>query len=175
MSPVNNKGWQFIILCQAVLWLPLQALAEQYDYEPDPVEHSLVEEASDLAALAEQAAEDGLVVMLMMSTDWCEYCEALEQQVLGPMLINGDFEGRALLRKVMVDDIGSIRNFEGERIETATFAVRQQVNLYPTLLFFDARGGDLVARIVGINVLEFAAERISRTLDAVRQRLQQIS
>ena len=158
---------QFSIALRAVLLAaPMTAFGLQYEYEEEPPASSLIETVSDLAALGEQAAASQQVIILAFSTEWCEYCEALDQQVLEPMLQNGDFAGRALLRKIMVDDVTDIRTFDGRRINTTRFAIERGVSLYPTLLFVDARGRERVRRIVGITVLEFAADNIARAVQA---------
>ncbi len=147
-----------------------QAMAETYEYEDDPVESTLIQTVFDLSALGKQAAQTGRIVVLSFSTDWCEYCEALDQQVLEPMIISGDFAGRALLRKIVVDDISSIRDFDGKVKSVVDFALERKVSLYPTLLFVDASGDELTQRIVGITVLEFAADNISKAMQQALQK-----
>ncbi len=169
-----NFFWrQFsIVFGRAVVLLALAAfgsvMAETYEYEDDPVESTLIQTVFDLSALGKQAAQTGRIVILSFSTEWCEYCEALDQQVLEPMILGGDFAGRALLRKIVVDDISSIRDFDGQVKSVVDFALERKVSLYPTLLFVDASGDELTQRIVGITVLEFAADNISK---AMRQAL----
>ncbi len=167
------KRLKFITLCLSLCLLSSeQGFAVQYEYEDDAVESTLLEHAYDLQALAQQAHQQGKLIVLAMSTDWCEYCDALEQQVLEPMLRSGDFEPHALLRKIVVDDITQLKNFHGERISSSQFAIERKVNLYPTLLFVDTSGAEAARRIVGITVLEFAADDISRRLrQASQQRL----
>ena len=171
MVALNSSLRQFSIVFALALLALAQAVAQEYEYEEDPVESQLIETAHNLPALGELAESSGQIIILAFSTEWCDYCEALEQQVLEPMLINGDFRGRALLRKIVVDDVSVIKDFNGAYTDVAAFARQRNVNLYPTLLFVDAEGNELVNRIVGITVLEFAADTISR---AVQQALLQL-
>ena len=173
---IVNFFWrQFsIVLVRAVVPLVMAAfspvMAETYEYEDDPVESALIQTVFDLSALGKQAAQSGRIVILSFSTEWCEYCEALDQQVLEPMILGGDFAGRALLRKIVVDDISSIRDFDGKVKSVVDFALERKVSLYPTLLFVDASGDELTQRIVGITVLEFAADNISKAMQQALQK-----
>ncbi len=173
---IANFFWrQFsIVLVRAVVLFALatfgSVMAETYEYEDDPVESTLIQTVFDLSALGKQAAQSGRVVILSFSTEWCEYCEALDQQVLEPMILGGDFAGRALLRKIVVDDISSIRDFDGQVKSVTDFALERKVSLYPTLLFVDASGDELAQRIVGITVLEFAADNISKAMQQALQK-----
>lgn len=157
-----------IVFARAAVLLAVMAfsqpMAETYEYEDDPVESTLIQTVFDLSALGKQAAETRRIIILSFSTEWCEYCEALDQQVLEPMILSGDFAGRALLRKIVVDDVSSIRDFDGRVKSVAQFALERKVALYPSLLFVDGRGNELAQRIVGITVLEFAADNISKAL-----------
>lgn len=165
----GNARWrQFSIVCLAG-WFVLAGTGNaapryEYEYEEDPPESTMIQPADDLQALGEVATQQSLVIMLAMSTPWCEYCEALEQQVIEPMMRNGDFRGRALVRKIMVDDTTQLEDFSGEPVSTTQFARSRKVDLYPTLLFVNAEGNELTRRIVGITVLEFAADEIDRAL-----------
>jgi hypothetical protein len=44
-----------------------------------------------------------------------------------------------------------------------------QVDLYPTLVFFDADGREVSQRIVGITVLEYVAGRLEKAIGRARQ------
>ena len=173
---IVNFFWrQFsIVLVRSLVLIALAAfgsvMAETYEYEDDPVESTLIQTVFDLSALGKQAAQSGRIVILSFSTEWCEYCEALDQQVLEPMILGGDFAGRALLRKIVVDDISSIRDFDGKVKSVVDFALERKVSLYPTLLFVDASGDELTQRIVGITVLEFAADNISKAMQQALQK-----
>ncbi len=43
------------------------------------------------------------------------------------------------------------------------------VDLYPTLVFFDANGEEVSQRIVGITVLEYVADELEKAIDAAVQ------
>ena len=45
------------------------------------------------------------------------------------------------------------------------------VDLYPTLVFFDANGREVSQRIVGITVLDYIADELDRAIDAAVQDL----
>lgn len=136
----------------------------QYEYEDDPIDKSVIEQVENFQQLGAQAQQRKLPIMLSYSTPWCEYCEALEKAILEPMLTAGDYDDRIIVRKLMVEDVNSVIDFNGKHMGATDFALQQNVNLYPTLIFYDDKGNEVAPRIIGITVLDFVPHTIDKAI-----------
>ena len=103
----------------------------------------------DLAAVGALSQEKGVPILLMFSTEDCSYCKRLEAEVLGPMRIAGIDPKRVILRKVMMDEYDTLRDFAGRERNAEGFAINRGVEIVPTLELLDAKGRTLVPKIVG--------------------------
>lgn len=126
-------------------------------------------EATDLALLSLQSSEQKLPILIMYAARYCEYCERLEEDVLGPMYKSGQYLDRVIIRKVMIDGIGTIRNFKGEPVDAEKFASQRGIQVTPTLQFVDAQGNHLVPEMVGYNTPEMFAGYVENAIDQSRQ------
>ncbi len=144
-----------------------------YEYEEDPEPSRLILEAVDLQRLGEQARTEDIPILVEFSTPWCSYCEALEQQILEPLIRSKQFEDGVLIRKIEVMDSKEIKTFSGDTLSTAEFASRLKVSLYPTLIMFSGKGEQIAERIVGITVLEFASRQIEDNIRLAQQQLRE--
>lgn len=79
----------------------------------------------------------------------------MKQEVLYPMSISGDFEQKALVRELMVDEGEMVNDFQGKRVAASAFSQRYSVFVTPTLLFLDNRGEEAAERILGINTMDY--------------------
>ena len=105
----------------------------------------------------------------MYAAETCEYCERLEEEILGPMYQSGEFNNRAIIRKVMIDGIENIRDFNGNMVDAENFAYKRGVEVTPTLQFVDASGKELAPEMIGYNTPEFYANYIENAIDKSRQ------
>ncbi len=58
-----------------------------YEYEEDKPEAAPIAELNSFEAVARAARARGVPILVEFSTPWCRYCEALEQQVLKPLIL----------------------------------------------------------------------------------------
>ena len=126
-------------------------------------------EAEDFAMLALQSNQQKLPILIMYAAETCEYCERLEEEILGPMYQSGEFNNRAIIRKVMIDGIDNIRDFNGNMVDAENFAYKRGVEVTPTLQFVDASGKELAPEMIGYNTPEFYANYIENAIDKSRQ------
>ena len=108
-------------------------------------------------------------ILVEFSTPWCRYCEVLEQQVLKPLLLNGKYREQIIVKKLEVNTYSSIAGFDGKQYRSDQISRMYNVDLYPTLVFFDANGREVSQRIVGITVLDYIADELDRAIDAAVQ------
>ncbi len=152
-----------ILLCSATA---TAAQEYTYEYEEEPDQGSPIPRIISLKDEANAARTLGVPILVEFSTPWCRYCEALEEQVLMPLVINGKYSDRLIVKKLEVTTYSSIEGFDGRPHKTDQISRQYDVDLYPTLVFFDARGREISQRIVGITVLEYVAGELEQAIDA---------
>ena len=148
---------------------PALATGFVYEYEEEPAEASPIPELSSFKDVADSARTRGVPILVEFSTPWCRYCEVLEQQVLKPLLRNGKYREQIIVKKLQVNTYSSIAGFDGKQYRSDQISRMYNVDLYPTLVFFDANGREVSQRIVGITVLDYIADELDRAIDAAVQ------
>ncbi len=100
------------------------------------------------------ARAQGLPILLSVSAEDCPYCDQLEEDFLGPMLISGEYTDKVIIRRLMVDGGSQVIDFDGRQQDAGYIANRFRARLTPTILFLDGNGREVAGRIVGINTPE---------------------
>lgn len=122
--------------------------------------------ATDLQVLALKSNQDKIPILIMYAAEHCEYCERLEEDLLGPMYGSGQYEDRVIIRKIMIDSVENIRDFKGASIDAENFAFKQKVQVTPTLRFVDEEGNQLAPEMVGYNTPEMYAAYIENAIES---------
>lgn len=126
--------------------------------------------ARDLAATGARAVARDIPIVLLMSASYCSYCDRVREEFLVPMIIGGDYAGRAMLRELPIDGPG-VRDFDGTRRPAEAIAGRYAVSLVPTLLFLDGRGRELARPMVGLGTVDFFGAYLERAVETAEARL----
>ena len=130
-------------------------------------------ETHDLFRDAELARAARTPVLLAVTQTHCGHCQLLKREVLNPMVLSGDYADRALLRELVLDRSGPVRDFDGASRPVAEIAGRYHVRVTPTVLLLSPDGAMLVDAIVGVNTLEmysyYLDEAIARALGKLRR------
>jgi len=113
-----------------------------------------IQKTQDLAADARLAAGGRMPILLLVSLEDCPFCLQIKRDILNPMVLSGDYEGRLVMREMFIDDGESLRDFQGKMVDGSSFALRYGVMLTPTLLFLDPQGNQLTEKMVGIQTPE---------------------
>lgn len=129
----------------------------------------VVPETTDLKALASQSSQQQLPILIMYAAADCEYCQRLEEDLLGPMHFSGQYKERVIIRKVMIDGYGNIRDFDGSTKGAEKFAVNRGVQVTPTLQFVDANGKQLAPEMIGYNTPEMYSAYVENAIDESRR------
>jgi thioredoxin-related protein len=130
-----------------------------------------VSHAENFAALGDRARTGQMPILLVVSQADCPYCELLKREILEPMLISGEYDGRVLIRELLIDSELPVRDFDGQAIAPDALARRYRARLTPTVLFLDHRGRELTERMIGINTVDFYPYYLDAAIDAARERL----
>ncbi len=123
-----------------------------------------VPEVADFAELGRQARQREQVILVMFAATYCEYCERLEAEQLQPLRLGGEFAGQVLIRKHVVDRVGFIRDFSGQQVGYSDFADRYDIDITPTIVFFDGQGRPVGRRLFGYNGSDFFAVRLEQAI-----------
>jgi len=126
---------------------------------------NVVPQINDFFVEAVAAKKSRLPILVMFSADDCDYCEKLEAEILRPMYISGDYHDKVIIRKVMIDDYDSVRDFKGVELEASEFADKYHVMVTPTVMLLDSDGELLAPKILGINTVEFYAAYLDQAID----------
>lgn len=135
---------------------------------PPPVE---VTAALDLHSVSVEAQKKNLPILLVFSASDCSFCELLENEILKPMILSGDYYDRVIIRKVVMDDESTLRDFDGEEVSMEDFSDRYDIFVTPTMLFLDPAGLELSERLLGINTVEMFGGRVDRAIELSLEKL----
>jgi thioredoxin-related protein len=145
----------------------------QTAFASDSDDVNTIKEEKDFSQLAKILGKNRVPVVLMVSSEYCAYCVRVEEDFLIPMQISGDYEQRAVIRKVKIDYGNTIRDFDGNRIDADEFAARYNISVTPTVVFLDHHGHQLAAKRVGLMTPDFYGgyldESIDTALDMLRR------
>jgi len=117
------------------------------------------------------ALEQRLPILLEFSALDCGYCRQLEDEFLIPMLISGDYAGKVVMRRLLLDTGAQVTDFNGERVAATQVASRYRAWVTPTMVFIDGRGHELAERIVGINTPELFGAYLDACIDTALLKL----
>lgn len=129
--------------------------------------------ADDLEAVGTLSKQKGVPILLMFSTADCSYCKRLEAEVLGPMRIAGIDPQRVILRKIVLDEYDTLRDFSGHERNAESFGNSRGVDVVPTLELLDATGNVLVPKIVGYQTPGLYAGYLEKAIEVSRSLLVQ--
>lgn len=132
-------------------------------------EHKKTVEIPEVADLSREAAlskEKKLPILLMFAAEYCHYCQQVEEDFLKPMLLSGDYDDKVIIRRLHIDQLGDLRDFDGNVVAIPEFTARYGISVTPTLLFLDHQGRQLTDRIVGIGTPDFFGGYLDAAIDA---------
>ncbi len=135
---------------------------------PSPVQVTAV---LDLHSVSVESRKKNLPILLVFSASDCSFCELLENEILKPMILSGDYYDRVIIRKVVMDDDSTLRDFNGETISMEDFSDHYDIFVTPTMLFLDPAGLELSERLLGINTVEMFGGRVDRAIELSLEKL----
>jgi len=124
----------------------------------------LITWAESFVADARLSAKEHRPIVVFVSQTGCQFCEALRQNVLFPMMRSGQMQKQAVFREVSLDEGFAVEDFDGATIAGAKFAQRYAANVTPTMLFLDSGGKELTKKRVGISNIEYYGFYLGRSI-----------
>ncbi|MCB1859759.1 MAG: hypothetical protein KDI63_15910 [Gammaproteobacteria bacterium] len=133
-----------------------------------------LEEVTNFAVVARMAAAKRTPILLLVSQAHCGFCTQIKEQILGPMILSGDYDNTLLIRELFIDYGSRVRDFQENDVDSGSFALRYQVYLTPTLLFIGPDGKELTERLVGIQTPElfffYVESAVEKAIASLRTR-----
>lgn len=109
----------------------------------------------DMRNLKQQAKQENVPVLLLFSSEDCEFCEAIRQNYLLPMMRSSEYHDAILFRQLYMDEFSLMRNEQGKLVGGDQLALQFAVSVSPTILFVDANGQEVAERIVGLSGADY--------------------
>ena len=131
-----------------------------------------VVEISDLRVEAKLSEAKGVPILLMIAADHCPYCSLVEEDVIKPMIISGDYVNKVLIRKLDLDTQGDVVDFDGVKIDSSELANRYDIDVTPTVLFLDGSGRQVARRMVGVSTIDYYGYYLDEAIDKALGKLQ---
>ena len=151
------------------------AVAENYagQYEEDYYDSKLIKPLQNFYQEASVAKQQQKVLLVEFSTPWCEFCEALEQEVLEPLVRSNRYQNKVIIRKLEINDYSNVIGFDNRQYDTESISMQYKISLYPTLVFFDSEGNEISSRLVGIKTFDYIGEELDeaivKAIDTLKQ------
>lgn len=106
--------------------------------------------ADDLTAVARQAREQRVPIMIVFTQAHCRFCHAAKRDYLVPMQNSAEWGDKVIVREVDIDSSAALRDFEGKAVSHSDFAKRHRVKRVPTVIVVDGQGKPLAPPVVGL-------------------------
>jgi len=110
-------------------------------------------------------------VVLVVISNSCPYCQRLEEEVLRPLLISGDYDDRIQLQILNQDQHDYRVDFDGVKRSPDAIADRYGIQLVPSVLLLGPKGEELAERLIGIGVIDFYWAYLDQAIEQARAKL----
>jgi len=129
-------------------------------------------EEKNFAQLAQKMQQQNKGLMLMLHSEGCSFCEALEENYLYPSVKNNDFSNEIFIRKLQIDSGVPVIDFSGKKIDPEVMSDRYDGRLTPTLLFLDYKGNEAAVKMIGYNTPSLFGGYVEQQLKEMRQTIE---
>lgn len=119
----------------------------------------------NLSALAETVIARRIPIMLVVTQDYCGYCDLLKEEIIQPMLISGDYDNKVLIREIKLDSERKIKDFSGRLRRQGDITEDYSVWVTPTILFLGDQGQTLAEPMLGVNSLDYYGYYVDQAID----------
>ncbi len=133
---------------------------------------SVVVEENNFEQLAQQMKQEKRGLVLMLHAEHCPYCIQMDEEILSPMVISGEYDKRVFIRKLQIDEARDVKDFSGNTVEPSDISDDYNVKLTPTLVFLDHEGKEMAEQMIGINTVELFGAYLDIEIDNMMVKLQ---
>ena len=100
------------------------------------------------------------------------YCQALDRDVLGPIMRSGEYAEIANFQRVQHDEPETkLTDFDGSLVSNRNLIQRYKVNVTPTLIFLAPNGHKVASPLVGFLTVDFYGAYLDQSLEDGRAHL----
>jgi len=130
-----------------------------------------LKDVDNLQKIAKLQKETHRVIILYVSSSDCVYCVRLEEDIIQPLIISGDYDDKVLLRKVSWESSNPLINFSGVKQIPADFLLKYKIIATPTLLFLKGDGTEASKRITGYHGDFFFWDYLDKAIDSANKKI----
>lgn len=131
-----------------------------------------IPKAKDLQKDGIVAREKGIPVLLEFTMHGCPFCEEVEEEVLRPMLISGDYDNKVIVRNIKIDEEDTtITDFNGEKITYEELAQRYSIYVAPTLVLVQGDGKAMGLDMVGVTTIDYYGAYLDQAIDQAMKKI----
>ena len=132
---------------------------------------SVVIEENDFEKLSQQMKQEKRGLVLMLHAEHCPYCQQMDEEILSPMVLSGEYDKRVFIRKLQIDEARDVKDFLGNTVEPSDISDVYNAQLTPTLVFLDHEGKEMAEQMVGINTVELFGAYLDIEIDNMMVKL----
>ena len=129
-------------------------------------------QVSDLNTLGKTAEQQQTPIVLVVVSDGCPYCQLLEEEILRPMQLSGEYDKKIHLQVLNQNHSNYSLDFDGKARSPGEIAERYHVRLVPTVLFLGPKGEELAERLTGVGVIDYYWGYLDQAIEEARGKLQ---
>ena len=169
---MNKKHKSLIKITVFSFLMLISLLVYSQSSELKPIKQTIqIIESKNFSNIIPAEQTQSKVIILYVSSPFCRYCRKLEKEILHPMIKNGDYVEKILLRKLVIDSKTLVFNFNGDLQLPKSLMEEYNVKITPTLLFLDKNGNQLSESIVGYSNDEFFWYYLDTAIEKSNQKL----
>lgn len=128
-----------------------------------------IRSGQDLRQDGQRAAADRIPLLLYFSQQFCGYCERLEDEILVPMILSGQYSDRIILRRLSIDPGEEVIGFDGRKLDNRMLFHEYDGLVTPTLVLTDEAGRPLTKPLAGINTVEYFGWYLDNSIDTANR------
>ena len=132
---------------------------------------SVVIEENDFEKLSQQMKQEKRGLVLMLHAEHCPYCQQMDEEILSPMVLSGEYDKRVFIRKLQIDEARDVKDFLGNTVEPSDISDVYNAQLTPTLVFLDHEGKEMAEQMIGINTVELFGAYLDIEIDNMMVKL----
>lgn len=106
--------------------------------------------SDDLRQLGATAQRANKPILVFFNLTQCPFCRTALQQALVPMFRDTAWRADLEFVQVTIDDQRSFIDFNGQRVDSMSFARARRGSFAPTILLVDGRGEALTEPLIGV-------------------------
>lgn len=127
-----------------------------------------VPKVDDLQKSAREAKAQNEFLLVLVALSHCPYCDLLKEEILEPLLLSGEDEGKFTLVQIHIDEGEFIKDISGEEIAASDWASMHSAYVVPTLLFLSPEGKMLTPKLTGVNTVELFNFYLNESIQKAR-------